>query len=264
MACSSEFDQADMDRFRTVGLVTLSPGFSGALLRGANEAIDALDDSDFIPEGQGDSVGWYRGSVLQPELLRLVCDPFFEHVSKALLRAEAVELSFVSLRVTRPRRNAQPEREPEHVDFKCGTSAVQNTPVAMPSSFFVWLNDVQADNCPLYYRPGSHLQVMRYMDDHPDDNNNEIKQIPPDLQYLESVPAFAKAGQVSLLSGTLVHGGSVTPGFRERRLLVVEFRAKGTEFPMYAQLAERRMEHLLELRDHLPSYRLHLLPEQAL
>ena len=180
------------------------------------------------------------------------------------MRAEAVELAFVSLRVTKPRPNAHSELEPEHVDFKCGTSAAQSIPAAVPSSFFVWLNDVQADNCPLYYRPGSHLQVMRYMDDHPDDNNNEIKQIPPSLPYADPVPVFAEAGQASLLSGTLVHGGSVTPGHRERRLLVVEFRAKGTEFPMYAQLEEQRMTHLQKLRDHLPPDRLHLLPEHAL
>ena len=58
-----------------------------------------LSDADFIPEGQGDSFGWYMGSILQPELLRLVYDPFFEQVSKTILRAEAVELAFVSLRV---------------------------------------------------------------------------------------------------------------------------------------------------------------------
>ena len=102
------------------------------------------------------------------------------------------------------------------------------------------------------------------MDDHPNDNNNEIKQLPPDLEYGAPVPVFAEHGQASLLSGTLVHGGSVTPGHRERRLLVVEFRAKGTEFPLYAQLEEQRMRHLEELKDYLPSDKLHLLPERSI
>ena len=254
-------DQTDIDRFQTDGLVNLSPGFSRALLNAANEAIDAIDDADFFPKGRGDAFGWYKGDVLQPELLRLVYDPFFEDVSRTILRAEAVELTLVSLRVTKPRPNAQAEREPEHVDFKCGTSAVQSAPVPMPSSFFVWLTDVQADNCPLYYRPGSHLQVMRYMDDHPHDNNHELKQVPPDLEYEDPIPVFAKQGQASLISGPVVHGGSVTPGHRERRLLVIEFRAKGTTFPLYAQLAEQSKRHLQKLKDLLPSDKLHLLPE---
>ena len=99
-------DQTDINRFQTDGLVTLSPGFPRALLNAANEAIDAIDDADIVPEGRGDAFGWYKGDVLQPELLRLVCDPFFEHVSRTILRAEAVELTLVSLRVTKPRPNA--------------------------------------------------------------------------------------------------------------------------------------------------------------
>ena len=254
-------DQTEIERFHADGLVTLSPSFPRALLNAANEAIDAIDDADFFPEERGDAFGWYKDDVLQPELLRLVCDPFFERVSRTILRTEAVELTLVSLRVTKPRPNAQAEREPEHVDFKCGTTSVQSTPVAMPSSFFVWLTDVQTDNCPLYYRPGSHLQVMRYMDDHPHDNNNEIKQIPPDLEYSNPIPVFAKQGQASLISGPVVHGGSITPGHRERRLLVIEFKAKGTTFPLYAQLAEQSQRHLQKLKNHLPSDKLHLLPE---
>ena len=254
-------NQTDINRFQTDGLVTLSPGFPRALLNAANEAIDAIDDADIFPKQRGDAFGWYKGDVLQPELLRLVYDPFFEDVSRTILRTEAVELTLVSLRVTKPRPNAQAEREPEHVDFKCGTSAAQSTPVAMPGSFFVWLTNVHADNCPLYYRPGSHLQVMRYMDDHPHDNNHELKQVPPDLQYAAPIPVFAKQGQASLISGPVVHGGSVTPGHRDRRLLVIEFRAKGTTFPLYAQLAEQSQRHLRELKNHLPSDKLHLLPE---
>ena len=256
--------KTDVERFHTDGLVTLSPGFPYTLLDTANEAIDALNDADFIPEGQGDSFGWYMGSILQPELLRLVYDPFFEQVSKTILRAEAIELAFVSLRVTKARPNAQADFEPEHVDFKCGTFSAYSTPVAMPSSFFLWLSDVQSNNCPLYYRPGSHLQVMRYIDDHPEDNTNEIKQTPPDLKYVDPVPVLAKCGQASLISSTVVHGGSVTPGHQERRLLVIEFKAKGTEFPLYAQLEEQRMKHLQELKDYLPPDKLHLLPQQTM
>ena len=254
-------NQTDIERFLSDGLVTLSPSFPRALLNAANEAINAIDDADFFPEGRGDAFGWYKRDVLQPELLKLVCDPFFEDVSRTILRTEAVELTLVSLRVTKPRSNARAELEPEHVDFKCGTVAVQSTPVPMPGSFFVWLTDVQADNCPLYYRPGSHLQVMRYMDDHPHGNNHELKQVPPDLEYSDPIPVFAKQGQTSLISGPVVHGGSVTPGYRERRLLVIEFRAKGTTFPLYAQLAEQSQRHLRELKNHLPSDKLHLLPE---
>ena len=111
-------NQIDIDRFQADGLVTLSPGFPPAWVNAANEAIDAIDDTDFFPEGQGDAFGWYKGDVLQLELLRLVCDPFFEDVSKTILRTEAVKLTLVSLRVTKPKPNAQAEREPEHVDFK--------------------------------------------------------------------------------------------------------------------------------------------------
>lgn len=83
-------NQTDINRFHADGLVTLSPGFPRTLLNAANEAIDAIDDVDFFPEGRGDSFGWYKGDVLQPELLRLVCDPFFEDVSKTILRTEVV------------------------------------------------------------------------------------------------------------------------------------------------------------------------------
>ncbi len=254
-------NQVDIERFHTAGLVTLSPDFPRGWLKAANDAIEALDDANFSPESGRGLAGWYMASILQPELLRLVYDTFFEDVAKNILRADAVELGLVSLRVTKPRPNALTALEPQHVDFKCGTASYESIPVAMPCSFFVWLTDVQADNCPLYYRPGSHLQVIRYMDSYPDDNNHEIQQVPPDLQYADPVPVFAEAGQASLLSGTLVHGGSVTPGHWERRLLVVEFSAKGTEFPLYPQLEKQIRRHLQALKNHLPSDRLHLLPE---
>ena len=254
-------NEADMERFHTDGIVTLSPNFPRGWLEAANDAIDALDDTEFNPEGGRGLAGWYMGGVVQPQLLKLVYDRFFEDAAKRVLRADAVELTLVSLRVTKPKPNAAAALEPQHVDFKCGTASAGSTPVAMPCGFFVWLTDVQADNCPLYYRPGSHLQVMRYMDNHPDDNNHGIQQVPPNLQYAPAVPVFARSGQVSTLSGTLVHGGSVTPGIRERRLLVIEFRAKGTDFPLYAQLEERSRKYLQELKNHLPSDRLHLLPE---
>lgn len=253
--------QAEIKEFQTAGLVTLSPNFPREWLEAANEAIDALDDTDFNPEDGRGLAGWYMGGVVQSGLLRLIYDPFFEDAAKRVLRADAVELTLVSLRVTKPKPNAAAAFEPQHVDFKCGTASAGSTPVAMPCAFFVWLTDVQADNCPLYYRPGSHLQVMRYMDNHPDDNNHEIQQAPPNLEYAPAVPVFAQSGQVSTLSGTLVHGGSVTPGHQERRLLVIEFRAKGTDFPLYVQLEERSKKYLQELKNHLPSDRLHLLPE---
>lgn len=254
-------NHTDLARFHTDGLVTLSPDFPGGWIEAANEAINALDDTDFSHEGGRGLAGWYMAGVAQPQLLRFVYDAFFEDAAKKVLRADAVELALVSLRVTKPKPNALAELEPQHVDFKCGTAAAGSTPVAMPCSFFVWLTDVQADNCPLYYRPGSHLQVMRYMDAQPDDNNYEIQQVPPNLKYAPAFPVFAQSGQVSTLSGTLVHGGSVTPGHRERRLLVIEFRAKGTDIPLYAQFEERSRKYLRELKNHLPSDRLHLLPE---
>ena len=256
-----EFCETEKEQFQTAGLVTLSPGFAEGAVEAANDVISSLDCGDFVSQAHDDSSGWYKGSVLQPELLRIVYDAFFENVSKAVLRAEAVELAFVSLRVTRARPDANFELEPEHVDFKCGNAAVRTSPVAMPSSFFVWLTDVRTDNCPLHYRPGSHLQVMDYMDRYPDDNNDEIKQDPPDLDYADPTPVLATCGQASLVSGTVVHGGSVTPGHRERRLLVVEYKAKGVDFPMYAQLEERRAKHLQQLKAHFPKDRLHLLPD---
>ena len=48
-------DQTDINRFHANGLVTLSPGFPRALLNAANEAIDAIDDTDFFPEERGDA-----------------------------------------------------------------------------------------------------------------------------------------------------------------------------------------------------------------
>ena len=77
-------DQTEIERFQTDGLVTLSPDFPRSLLNAANEAIDAINDADFFPEERGDAFGWHKGDVLQPELLRLVCDPFFERVSRTI------------------------------------------------------------------------------------------------------------------------------------------------------------------------------------
>ena len=71
-------NQTDIERFHADGLVTLSPGFPRALLNAANEAIDGINDADFFPEEREDAFGWYKGDVLQPELLRLVCDPFLK------------------------------------------------------------------------------------------------------------------------------------------------------------------------------------------
>ena len=97
-------------------------------------------------------------------------------------------------------------------------------------------------------------------DRHPETNNHRYKQKPPALCYADPQPVYARAGQATVLCGTLVHCGSVTPGRRERRMLDVEYRAKEAEFPFYVQLQEQRERYLELLKEHFPENKLHLLP----
>ncbi len=250
----------ELGQLQSNGAVTLTPGFPEELLQAANEAIDGLDVEHFAMEDEGDAEGFYFEDIIQIELIRFLHHPFFEEVAKTVLRTSAVELVLVALRVKKPKPNAIPTLEPEHVDFKCGTDDYQASPVRMPCGFFIWLTDVGPDNFPLHYRPGSHLQVLRYMDEYPDDNSHEYKQKPPLLDYKAPLPIYAKAGQVTVLSSTLVHSGSVTPGCRERRLLVVDYKAKGTDFSLFVQNEEGRRRYLEALKQQFPADKLHLLP----
>ena len=241
-----------LSRFETEGLVTFDGPFSPEQIAAANSAVD-----DIFPEDEEFFIGC---AIYEPGLLALVESPFFEDLAKQVLRTDSVELASVALRKTLPKPDEEFRYEWWHVDFKCSSEDLQASPRRTLCSCLVWLTEVTEDTFPFYFRPGSHLQVARHTDLHPESDTHEYHQEAPDLPYSDPVAVLASAGQVSLVAGPLVHSGSVTPGQRQRRVLFVEYKARGTDFEYYGQVSDLMQTYLESLRDYLDPSRLHVLP----
>ena len=84
--------------------------------------------------------------------------------------------------------------------------------------------------------------------------------IPLLLAYAEPVPILARAGQISALTTSLVHSGSVNTGNLPRRVMFINFKPKGYEVRFNMVDAERRAAYLRELKAAFRPERRHLLP----
>ena len=81
----------------------------------------------------------------------------------------------------------------------------------------------------------------------------------PELPYVDPIPIVAKAGQVSVLTTSTVHGASVNLDSEPRKAFIVTFHANEVEIGLPANQAEMKHKYDRELKRRLRPERLHIL-----
>ena len=85
----------------------------------------------------------------------------------------------------------------------------------------------------------------------------------PELAYAEPVPLTAKRGQVSLLTTSMIHGGSVNVDAEPRMVLVITFVPAECEIGLPPNQAETKRIYDEALLTHLRPERLHIVARYA-
>ena len=145
--------------FEERGAVTIDTPLTTKEIAAAAAAIDALlpfkaAEPDQAPRFRyGATCNYY-----EPALLDLIQHPFFEAVTKRVLRADAIRFFQTAILASYP----QPESEfsyDQHTDIQYSLEDWAATPRRVVCSFFLWLTDVNQRRAPMMHRPGSHRLV---------------------------------------------------------------------------------------------------------
>ena len=132
--------------------------------------------------------------------------------------------------------------------------------------FFLWLTDVNKRRAPMMYRPGSHRLVAAarsadpvLKDATPGVQGIKMVDLPP--EYAAPQPVLAQAGQVTVLTTSMVHGGSTNIDDEPRKALVMTYTAAGVEIGLPENQAATKREYDAKLRELLRPERAHLVAE---
>lgn len=242
--------------FEQCGAVTLHGPFSHEDITRANERMDELSAPNL---GDGS-----KSLDTDEVLLNFVQHPALEEAAKQFLHADEVE--FVAWTATQ--RNPQPDTpfhlESEHQDVRYSLCDLDAIPHRMLVTFLVWLTDVTMDRAPLMYRPASHRQVAAYISETESPSYRLCKVLNysgenlPSLDYSEPQPILAKAGQVSVVTTSLIHSASSNSGTLPRRVLFISFAPKGMPVS-FGNNDEQQVQYRNKLRALFRPERLHLL-----
>ena len=240
-------------QFEEVGTVTIDGLFTAREIDEAGTLVQRLD-----AEGK---LGGYADYLIEPVLLNLIQHPFLEQAAQRFLHAKEVEFVAWAARQKNPQPGAEFRLDGEHVDVSYNRAALNAVPRQMLVSFLLWFTDVTPNRAPFMYRPGSHRQIADYLGDSLSQADNPLHaETLPKLDYSEPVPILAKAGQISVLTTSMVHSGSVNTGQEPRRVMFINFKPRGYEVRFNMVDAERRKAYLQELKAAFRPERRSILP----
>lgn len=247
-------------QFEEKGGVMLNSPFTAEEIAAANRVFDGILTVDEVTAG---SRATRFCDFYYPEILHLLQHPFLEETAKALLRTEDVVVAFASITRTHPTpQNAFGVSE--HVDDRYTLSDWNATPRRISLPLFIWLTDVTMDRAPLSFRPGSHLQMAEYFEEHPELVDDRPMRGPdlPTIPMSDYEYACARAGQVLAVTTGAVHGASANTGNLERRKLTVIFRAMSESLRINEDALDRTdVAHFFDqLSKRLRPERRHLVP----
>ena len=253
--------QAFFDR----GAVTIDTPLEKAEIDAACDALDRLMPRP--PAGVGErprSRTSLTCSYFDPVLVDIIQHPFFEEVARQVLRAETVRFFQTAIVTAYPQPDT-PFSFEQHVDIQYCLSDFQAVPRRVICSYFLWLTDVNERRAPMMFRPGSHLLLAEENKRRGagDGEVRTVRGVPlarlPALDYSDPIPLLARAGQVSVLTTSAVHGASVNVDDTPRKGLVLTFVADGVEIGLPADEAEQRKSYMDALRPLLRSERRHIV-----
>ena len=249
--------------FEEKGAVTVDTPLTAQQITAAVTAIDSLLPFKKAEEGQtqryryGATCNYY-----EPALIDLIQHPFFEAVAKRVLHAEAIRFFQTAILATYP----QPGEftYDQHTDIQFSLEDWARTPRRVVCSFFLWLTDVNEKRSPMMHRPGSHRLIAAARSANP-----ALKDTPPAIEgikmedlppaYAAAQPVVAKAGQVTVLTTSLIHGGSKNIDSEPRKALVMTYTSAGIAIGLPQHQATVKRAYDIELRKLLRPERAHLV-----
>ena len=119
---------------------------------------------------------------------------------------------------------------------------------------------------PMMHRPGSHRLVAAarsadpvLKDATPGVQGIKMVNLPP--EYAAPQPVLSQAGQVTVLTTSMVHGGSTNIDDEPRKVLVMTYTAARVEIGLPENQAATKREYDAKLRELLRPERAHLVAE---
>ncbi len=258
----------EIQQFDEKGAVTIDTPLTEAQIAAASAALDRLLPFQEPQEGQPPR---YRAgmtcSFYDPELLEILQHPFFEEVTRRVLRAEQVRFFQTAITSAYPQPNT-PFSFEQHVDIQYGLSDFQAVPRRIVCSYFLWLTDVNARRAPMMVRPGSHLLIAEERERRHPERKGAVPEVAgvalaqlPALSYADPIPLLAKAGQVSVLTTATVHGASVNVDDAPRKVMVLTFTAADVKIGLPPDQERQRQAYNRGLRSHLRPERASIVAE---
>ena len=248
----------DVQRFLDDGVVTVDTPLSPEAILAGAAAVDAR--LPFVPPAVNAPANYRFGetcSFVDPALVTLIEDPFFEAAARRILDASDVRLFQTAITIVYPQAGASWGFE-QHVDVRYFEHHWRARPRRVICSFFLWLSDVNARRAPMVCRPGSHrLLAGTGGHGHPRVAGVGLDALAPHA-YAEPVPLLARAGQVSVVTTAMVHGASVNVDDEPRRALVMTYTAQGVRIDLPAEQEIERRHYLRTLAEHLSPPRRHI------
>ena len=256
---------AQLQAFDERGAVTLDTPLTASEIAAANAAIDQMLPMQEPDTGQqpryryGATCNFYA-----PALVDLIQHPFFERVAKKVLRADSIRFFQTAALKTYPHPGKFSFSE--HTDIQYSLEDWAQTPRRVVCSYFLWLTDVNARRAPMMHRPGSHRLIAAarsanpaLRDTRPGVEGIQMENLPP--EYAAPQPVLARAGQVTALTTSMIHGGSTNVDDQPRKVLVMTYTAAGVNISLPESQATVKRAYDAELRKILRPERAHLVAD---
>ena len=250
-----------IEQFDRAGAVNLTGPLNPAQLSALAALFDRLMPAPPMDQRKPYERQVLANDFLQPAVVRLIADPFFERVAQRVLRTDRVVFHSIFLN----QAYATPQHafdHWQHVDIKYRLDDLDGTPRRMLCSFMVWLTDVTLDRAPFMYRPGSHRVIARRMQDDPQYTDNPVRlEDLGDLPLADVQPLLVRAGDVTVNTSALVHGASVNTGKHDRKVIFLHYHPADYEVRANMNINEMRNAYRRKLREQLPADRRHLVAD---
>ena len=251
-----------IDAFLQRGAVTIDTPLTADQIDRASRALDRLLPQQDPPRSRVS----LTCSYYDEEVLELIQHPFFEEVSKLVLRTGEVRLLQSAIITSFPQPGVEFSYD-QHIDMQFTRSDLEAVPRRMVCSFFLWLTEVPDDRAPMMFRPGSHLSLIEEWE-----RREQLREVTPrvigikladlpELEFAQPEPVLASAGQVSVLTTAMVHGASVNTGDRPRKVVVITFHDAGLAIGLPGAQQETKAQYDRELRRRLRPERVHIVTD---
>jgi hypothetical protein len=259
---------AQVDEFLQQGVITIDTPLTHDEIAEAVAALDRLAPQ-YLPEEP--DTPRYRpatGTPFEPAIINVIQHPFFEAVAKDILDTDTVYMFQSAGLIAYPQPDT-PWSYDQHVDIQYRLSDFEATPRRIICSFFLWLSDVTPERAPMVFRPGSHRLIAAENErksreeSHAGEVRGATIEMLPALDYAPIVPLTARAGQVSVLTTSAVHGSSTNIDDSPRKLLIITFGAAGVEVGLPAAQLEGKLAYDRALRPLLRPERRHIIQDAA-